>query len=186
MSNWVFSALVAPLVGSLITMSFTLFSFSADAFPPAPNQKETTGVLCSETDSDFKEFRYNERIPYCRRDVASHLKKAIYESYRIPDECRDRFTIDHFYPLALGGNNHRMNLWPEHKFVKGLRHNLENELYHMLKDGKITRSESLARIRAAKLSPPVQEIPESTNPCDQVEFIESINESQAQETTFLF
>lgn len=144
------------------------------AFPTVPDSSQTMGVLCTEQDQDFQEFRYTEKIPYCSRNVSSQLKRAIYLSYDIPTECIARYTIDHFYPLSIGGNNSRKNLWPEHKLIKALRQNLEEELYQAVKWGQTTQARALATIKRAKLNPPLEELELTTDECDQPELIEQI------------
>ena len=126
------------------------------AFPFIPDSQATRGSLCSKRDSDYKQDRYPEKIPYCGRNVASSLKKDIYDDYGISSKCRKDYTIDHFIPLAIGGSNRRDNLWPEHKSVKALRQNLEMDLYNDIRTGALTQAEALQIIVDAKLNPPVQ------------------------------
>lgn len=121
------------------------------SYPSRPNPEETQGELCSQSNSDFKEFRYKEQIPYCIRNVDSQKKSQIYDAYQIPIECRYRYTIDHFIPLSIGGSNSDSNLWPEHKLVKATRPNLEVELYNSLKDGSITQVEAIKIIKKEKI-----------------------------------
>ena len=65
--------------------------------------------------------------------------------------------VDHFIPLSIGGTNRRENLWPEHKDIKNLRKNLELDLFEDVRDGKLTQSEAIRRIREAKLNPPISD-----------------------------
>jgi hypothetical protein len=120
-----------------------LFAFNIHAYPLVPNPILTTGELCSVAHSDFSEFRYHEQIPYCIRKVEKSLKDEIYDDYNIPPECRKRYTIDHLIPLALGGDNSKQNLWPEHKLVKATRMDLEYKLFLAMKDGSLTQSDSI-------------------------------------------
>lgn len=155
---------------TLLTASVLALSLFAQAGPlPAPliPDETTQGSLCSTQDPDFKEFRYKENIPYCQREVSSSLKNEIYVHYGIPKNCRYQYTIDHFYPLSLGGNNQRENLWPEHQEIKRSRQNLETRLYAEIKSGKITQSEALAEIEDFKLHPRLDKI-DSGNYCDPV------------------
>lgn len=126
------------------------------AFPFIPDSQSTPGSLCSKRDRDYKQDRYAEKIPYCGRNVASSLKRDIYDDYGISANCRKEYTIDHFIPLAIGGSNRRENLWPEHKSVKALRQNLEMDVYNELRNGAISQAEALQIIVEAKLNPPVQ------------------------------
>ena len=124
-------------------------------FPFVPDPTMTVGSLCSPKEPDYSERRYPEQIAYCKRTVSSQLKREIYEAYGVPPHCRSEYTIDHFIPLSIGGTNRRENLWPEHKDVKNLRKNLELDLFEDVRDGKLTQSEAVRRIREAKLSPPI-------------------------------
>ena len=123
---------------------------SVQAFPTKPNPVETTGELCNPTDPDFSELRYQEKIPYCKRNVEYSKRQEIYDAYRIPAKCRHRYTIDHFIPLSVGGSNDDKNLWPEHKLVKATRPNLELETYEALKAGKISQSDAIQKIVKVK------------------------------------
>src|SRR5689334_9037 len=99
--------------------------------------------MCDVRNPDFSEFRYAEKIPYCDRNVSAQLKQEIYRKYGIPKKCQYRYTIDHFMPLSLGGDNLMTNLWPEHKLVKATRQSLEYDLYLQLKEGKITQRQAI-------------------------------------------
>lgn len=47
------------------------------------------------------------------RKVSESLKKKIYRSYNIPyPQPFGSYEVDHFIPLALGGNNETANLFP--------------------------------------------------------------------------
>lgn len=143
----------------MILVLVSVLSFQAFAvYPVKPNPSQTPGDLCSTQDRDFSGYRYQERIPYCQRDVDRQLKSRIYAQYDIPNHCRNRYTIDHFYPLSMGGNNSMKNLWPEHKHIKALREDLELVTFEELRDGEISQSEALEIIEEAKMNPPVDEI----------------------------
>lgn len=147
-------------------------SLSHAAYPVIPNERLTPGALCSKSDSDFDGYRYGERIPHCRRDVSRSLKNRIYQQYGIPSRCRHRYTVDHFYPLSIGGNNSSKNLWPEHRFVKRLRMDLEQDVFEQLRDGRITQAEALDIIHEEKMNPPVEELSQmieiyGSNECDR-------------------
>jgi hypothetical protein len=89
-----------------------------DKVDPVPH---TNGVYCLESDKDFIESRYD--LDYSERS---------------------RFTIDHIIPLSLGGSNSEDNLWPEPRYVKACRNNLEIDMYNDLKYGRKTRAEAVA------------------------------------------
>lgn len=119
-----------------IVLSFSTLSLS---YPMVPREDLTYGQLCTTRNADFKEYRYTEKIPYCERNVSRDQRNRIYDKYRIPVSCRGRYTIDHFIPLSIGGDNSDVNLWPEHKLVKATRPRLEQELYESLSRGRITQ-----------------------------------------------
>lgn len=140
----------------VLFLGFFVMSFVAGAAHlPAPlvPDETTPGSVCTTDHEDFTEYRYAEEIPYCERNVSSGLKNQIYRDYGVPSDCKSEYTIDHFYPLSLGGDNSRENLWPEPKAVKAIRNNLEMKLYKELSKGEITQKAALAQIRKAKLNP---------------------------------
>ncbi len=137
-----------------LSIFLNVFALNAARLPaPLAPDETTSGALCSEENSDFTEYRYGEEIPYCERNVSSGLKNEIYRAYGVPAKCRSEYTIDHFYPLSLGGDNSRENLWPEHKAVKATRQNLELVLYKQLSKGEIKQAAALALIRKEKMNP---------------------------------
>lgn len=122
-------------------------------YPQTPNNQTTPGQLCTESDSDFGEYRYEEQIPYCERNVSSALKAKIYDDYRIPEADRSQYTIDHLIPLSLGGSNNISNLWPEAKILKQERRpHLEDELYMKLQAGEINQQTAIECILGAKFN----------------------------------
>lgn len=129
--------------------------------PLTPNPEISPGAICTTRDSHFREYRYPERIVYCKRSVSKRLKADIYETYGIPKHCRKHYTIDHIIPLSIGGNNRVENLWPEHKAVKQTRKDLEYDVYLALKDGAISQEYAINRILEEKFNP---NIPVDFNP----------------------
>jgi hypothetical protein len=49
------------------------------------NPELTPGEKCTRDDPDFQEYRYAERIPYCRRHVTHGDKVAIGRTYGIDE-----------------------------------------------------------------------------------------------------
>lgn len=96
----------------------------------------TGGSLCTPDHADFKEYRYKEQIPYCKRNVSYELKTYAYKMYDIDLKYRKNYTIDHFYPLSLGGDNSFSNLWPQHKSIHS--GDCEGKLYRKVKSGNMT------------------------------------------------
>lgn len=137
-------ALLAILLASSVSFAFTRYT------PARPDPIATPGELCDRKDLDFIEYRYKERIPYCVRNVSTELKVEIYDYYKVPESKRRFYTIDHFIPLSIGGSNKAINLWPEHKKIKELRMNLENEVYDEVKSGQMTQEEAVDKIIKAK------------------------------------
>lgn len=142
------------LLGPALVFASLFIAIAVHAFPRVPDPQLTPGALCDVHDPDYSEDRYREKIPYCRRNVSSSTKRDIYRVYGIPSHCTKRYTIDHFVPLSLGGDNSLQNLWPEHKNVKATRQNLETELYQKISKGKISQSEAVDVIYQRKLNPP--------------------------------
>jgi hypothetical protein len=144
---------------SFLFILFLNFNINAQAsLAPTPNVQITYGELCTEDNPDYVNRRYPERIIYCHRHLDDSRKAKIYDTYGVPEKCRHQYTIDHFIPLALGGDNANANLWPEHKKVKATRPTLEDDLYYALKNGEITQADAIAKIRYAKTHAPVVEI----------------------------
>lgn len=104
--------------------------------PLKPDQRLTPGDVCETFYPDFKEFRYADRMPYCRRNVSRLLRDRVYGDYKIPESERINYTIDHKIPLSLGGSNHIHNLWPQHRnFYTG---EIEQKVYLQVKNGSMS------------------------------------------------
>ncbi len=135
--------IVVCVVGAYLVIGFFLSINPAFSFPWVPDPEMTQGDLCSKNDPDFEKYEYQEKIPRCQRNVSSSRREKIYDKYNISPDCRHRYTVDHFIPLALGGNNADINLWPEHVLVKATRPLLELELYLALEHGEINQEEAI-------------------------------------------
>jgi hypothetical protein len=131
---------------------FLFLSFYSFAFPKIPNAEITYGDLCNLSNTDFVEYRYPEKIPYCKRNVSSYRKSKIYDLYKIPVSERKNFTIDHLIPLSIGGSNKDSNLWAEHLSLKEQRGSLELDLFILLKSGTITQKQAINRILCSKFN----------------------------------
>ena len=123
-------------------------SFSAYGLIYKPNQDMTPGSLCSKEDKDFKEVRYNEQIPVCKRNVSPSLKDKIYAKYQVKPEERDQYTIDHKISLFVGGSNKEDNLWPQPKVISSFL--LEQQVFFLLNKDIITQKEALDLILSIK------------------------------------
>jgi len=149
------------VVGIVLSLSTLALSY-----PLVPRQDLTYGQLCTERSPDFKNYRYAERIPYCERNVSRDRRNKIYDQYRIPNNCRNRYTIDHFIPLSIGGDNSDVNLWPEHKLVKATRPQLEQELYNSISRGRITQKQAVEIIVREKTKLQRRQFVVSADTCD--------------------
>ncbi|OGQ35123.1 MAG: hypothetical protein A3A72_03745 [Deltaproteobacteria bacterium RIFCSPLOWO2_01_FULL_38_9] len=135
--------IVVSVVRASLVVGFFLSTNLALSFPLIPDPNWTQGDLCTIQDPDFVTYKYQENIPYCQRNVSSDRREKIYDEYKIPSDCRHRYTIDHFIPLSIGGSNSDINLWPEHVLVKATRRQLEQELYFALEEGEIRQKEAI-------------------------------------------
>lgn len=122
-------------------------------FPLVPNSKLTPGSLCQPGHPDFAGYRYNQRIPYCKRSVTYEQKQIVYDAYRIPHGCRKNFTIDHLIPLSIGGSNQFENLWPEHHRVKQTRIHFEEEIHLQVREGQVSQQSAVQLVYKVKLRP---------------------------------
>lgn len=156
----------------LISLVLSYGAVAALIPEPLTPDESTPGHLCTEQDPDFVEFRYWESIAYCKRDVSTSEKRIVYEDYRIPEKCRTEYTIDHYYPLSLGGSNRRDNLWPEHQAIKKSRQNLETRLFGQIRDGEISQAQALQQIDHFKHNPDIRRIP-ARNYCETINFRET-------------
>lgn len=118
-------------------------------FPPTPDLSRTPGDLCTLSSPDFQELRYEEQVPYCKRNVGGGLKARVYEDYGVPSADRSSYTIDHLIPLSFGGSNSPKNLWPQHLSISTSR--MEQDLFLDLQSGRITQKEAIQRIFSIKM-----------------------------------
>lgn len=131
---------------------FSTTSFASDVFPTTPDLTVTPGKLCDLP----VEFRYEEKIPYCGRDVKWETKEVIIKNYDasfgygIETLPRGEFKIDHLIPLCVGGSNDVSNLWPQHKSVYEITDPLEPEICKMMNKGKLKQIEAVQLVLEAK------------------------------------
>lgn len=132
--------------------SETLGMISSERYPTIPHDDMTPGVLCKNP----SEYRYPEKIKYCKRSVSTSLKYRIISlyderySYSIEDMNRNEFKIDHLIPLCMGGDNDMKNLWPQHSSVYKLTDFLEERLCTAMARGDLSQNEAVAMIQEAK------------------------------------
>ena len=131
----------AFLVTLLLTISATCYSY-----PIKPNPNISTGDFCTENDRDFKEFRYRNKIPICKRNVSYQTRNKICKLYDVED--RKNYTVDHIIPLSLGGSNSETNLWCQHRSIHS--GNLEYEVYKDVREEKMEHYEAIRIIMLHK------------------------------------
>jgi hypothetical protein len=113
-----------------------------------PDPELTPGELCTRENPDFEEYRYAERIPYCRRHVTRAQKVAIGRAYGVDESEFSLYQFDHFIPLSLGGSNSAANVWPLEYAEARRKARLEQQLYLRIDRGEITQAEAIAAIFA--------------------------------------
>lgn len=116
------------------------FLLSFPLTPPVP------GSLCTPSDPDFLEYRYPERIAYCRRNVTTWRKIEICKRDGVYD--RRHYTVDHIISLSVGGSNHDDNLWCQHEDLAVT--DLEYRMFRKLSRGDISQVEAIDTILDAK------------------------------------
>jgi hypothetical protein len=122
-------------------------------FPLGPNDPGITpGKLCDHPD----EYRYPEKIPYCKRDVSKGTKNQVIKvydqqlGYEVEKMDRQDFKIDHYIPLCAGGANDKTNLWPQHKSVYAVTDPLEPLVCDKMAQGRLLQVDAIRYIREAK------------------------------------
>jgi hypothetical protein len=127
-------------------------AFAIPSYPDKPNPTITPGALCAKPD----DFRYDEKIPYCKRDVDSSTKQAIIKNYdatfgyKIAQMNRADFKIDHYIPLCMGGSNEISNLWPQHASVFKITDPIEQVACVKMGEGKLLQSKAIEILKQAK------------------------------------
>lgn len=129
-------------------MLLIAFNLHAHTFPTKADPVKTPGDFCTETNPDFKELRYKEKIAVCNRNVTTSKRNKVYDNYGIVVSERINYTIDHFIPLFLGGSNDIKNLWPQHKDISSSM--LEGKVYNIIANDKLNRQDSLDLILSIK------------------------------------
>ena len=111
-----------------------------------PDRAKTPGLLCTASDPDFSEYRYQEKIPYCGRNVAPDEKQKIADAYGVPKSEWYKYEFDHLIPLAAGGSNDIRNIWPQPKAEALVKDKVELATYEGLRDGTLTQSQAVKMI----------------------------------------
>ena len=106
------------------------------------------GEHCTTQDKDFSEFRYEEQIPICSRNVSTKRKNTICKRDGIYN--RKDYIVDHIIPLSLGGNNSDYNLWCQHKSINTV--DIEGYAYRMLLTGEWGSEQAKEYVRNYKFN----------------------------------
>lgn len=112
-------------------------------FTVAPDFRLTPGVLCTTRDRDFKEFRYEERIPYCQRNFSQAEKKEVSRWYGVDWEDHHLYQYDHLLSLCLGGSNALTNVWPMLWDEARKKAGMEADLCRRLARGELTQAQAV-------------------------------------------
>ncbi|WPU66759.1 HNH endonuclease signature motif containing protein [Peredibacter starrii] len=126
---------------------------AAANYPVRPDRRLTPGKFCEPQLAT--EYRYQEQIPYCARDVSSELKDEIFQSYRrlgfsLNSVQRSDYKIDHYIPLCLGGSNDKANLWPQHVSVYSITDSIEALSCEKLQQNRISRRDAVTVLLTVK------------------------------------
>lgn len=150
MKTWILSAFLLPIL--FVSQVSALYQPQQQPFPIGPDHRMTPGSVCTRP----TEYRYPERIKYCRRDVETRLKREIIRlydqnfGYQVGRMNRQDFKIDHYIPLCMGGSNDPDNLWPQHKSVFVHTDMLEQVMCEKMAAGRLLQAQAIHLIREAK------------------------------------
>ena len=90
-----------------------------------PNLSMTYGEIGTDNLTDICLNYYSKLLVAIPDDTVS----AVYKEYNITSHKIHEYEIDHFIPLALGGNNNISNLWPQPKSYPGYQEKDFVQLY---------------------------------------------------------
>ena len=134
--------------GYAILLTLALFLGPVSAQATRPDSGMTPGVLCTEDNPDFQEYRYAEQIPYCKRNVPHAEKVKIAAAYGgIPQSEWPKYEFDHLIPLAAGGSSDIGNIWPQPLAEAHEKDKVEEAVYLGMKNGTMTQAEGVQKIQ---------------------------------------
>ncbi|MBI3558443.1 MAG: hypothetical protein HY074_19410 [Deltaproteobacteria bacterium] len=134
--------------GQALLLAAALLFGSVSAHATRPDSQLTPGVLCTEDNKDFVEYRYAEQIPYCKRNVPHEEKLKVAAAYGgIPQSEWPKYEFDHLIPLAAGGASDIGNIWPQPLAEAHEKDKVEEEVYEAMKNGTMTQAEAVQKIQ---------------------------------------
>jgi len=87
----------------------------AEELPAVPDPALTPGVVASTDEAEVCAAGPNGTYSQQHRQTTVAMKAEVYRRYNVEPAGRD-FEIDHRLPLALGGKDDVLNLWPQRGF----------------------------------------------------------------------
>ena len=106
----------------------------------------TSGKLCSKTDPNYAEVRYQEKISYCKRHVTHKMKEIVAKLYGIPTKDWNLYEFDHLIPLGIGGNSSIENLWPQPIKEAKEKDKIEDAAFLCMKNATCTQKQAIEMI----------------------------------------
>ena len=109
-----------------------------------PNFSMTPGEVGTDNLTDICLNYYSKLLVAVPDDTVS----AVYKEYNITSHKLHEYEIDHFIPIALGGDNNLSNLWPEPKLYPGYQEKDFVQLYlrNQVCSGNLSLEEARADI----------------------------------------
>lgn len=120
-------------------------------YPVRPIAQLTPGKLCEKPVS----YRYPEQIAYCDRLVSVEQKEEVFQAYRragfrLNQQERSSYKIDHYIPLCAGGSNSNQNLWPQHQNIFNVTDSIEKLGCDKMAAGRLSQARFIQLIRIVK------------------------------------
>lgn len=140
---------------TILLSLFLLLSFPVHSakFVKTPYIDINPGHICTPQDKDFDRYRYNENMPYCKRNVSTRTKNELCKTYGVKtqEERRKDYTVDHIIPLSLGGSNNIKNLWCQYRGI--YTGYIEFDYYRKVSGGDMRQAEAVAALLIHKHNP---------------------------------
>ena len=115
-------------------LALAMASASAQDTPALPDPIMTPGEVMT-SDLDVICHQHTRE----RRSVPTSRCDAVFRAYSIPDTpvARYSYECDHLVPLALGGSNEAVNLWPQPDVEAARKDRLEVEMQRLVCSGAL-------------------------------------------------